>query len=103
MNLSPFNHYLGLVKGKAIFGYPWAVTQLFSDYLRILKDKCAPVLEWAVSNPPKPHAFTNLCLESGILSTIIRSVVLRVQLDIRQLIINHLTNAILVKTQKKAY
>jgi hypothetical protein len=35
------------------------------------------------------------------LSTIIRSVVLRLQLDIRQLIINHLTNAILVKTKKK--
>jgi len=61
--------YLQLVKGKAIFGYPWAVPQLFSDYLRILKDKCAPGLEWALSNPPKPHAFTSLPLQSsGILS-----------------------------------
>ena len=56
--------YLQLVKGKAIFGYPWAVPQLFSDYLRILKDKCAPGLEWALSNPPKPHAFTSLPLQS---------------------------------------
>jgi heme/copper-type cytochrome/quinol oxidase subunit 2 len=58
--------YLQLVKGKAVFGYPWAVPQLFSDYLRILKDKCAPSLEWALHNPPKPHAFTSLPLQSGI-------------------------------------
>jgi len=64
-NLSPFNHYLGFVKGKAIFGYLWAVPQLFSYCLRILKDKCAPGLEWALSNPPKPHAFTNIPLESS--------------------------------------
>jgi cytochrome c oxidase subunit 2 len=57
--------YLQLVKGKAIFGYPWAVPQLFSDYLRILKDKSAPGLEWALSNPPKPHAFTSLPLQSA--------------------------------------
>ena len=56
--------YLQLVKGKAVFGYPWAVPQLFSDYLRILKDKCAPGLEWALHSPPKPHAFTSLPLQS---------------------------------------
>ena len=56
--------HLQLVKGKAVFGYPWAVPQLFSDYLRILKDKCAPGLEWALHNPPKPHAFTSLPLQS---------------------------------------
>ena len=57
--------YLQLVKGKAVFGYPWAVPQLFSDYLRILKDKSAPGLEWALHNPPKPHAFTSLPLQSS--------------------------------------
>jgi len=56
--------YLQLVEGKAIFGYPWAIPQLFSDYLRILKDKCSPGLEWALDNPPKPHAFTSLPLQS---------------------------------------
>ena len=58
--------YLQLVKGKAIFGYPWAVPQLFSDYLRILKDRTAPGLEWALHSPPKPHAFTSLPLQSNI-------------------------------------
>jgi len=58
--------YLQLVKGKAIFGYPWAVPQLFSDYLRILKDRTAPGLEWALHNPPKPHAFTSLPLQSMV-------------------------------------
>ena len=63
--------YLQLVKGKAIFGYAWAVPQLFSDYLRILKDKSAPGLEWALHNPPKPHAFTSLPLQSsGIISSL---------------------------------
>lgn len=57
--------YLQLVKGKAVFGYLWTVPQLFSDYLRILKDKCAPGLEWALDNPPKPHAFTSLPLQSS--------------------------------------
>ena len=57
--------YLQLVKGKAIFGYAWAIPQLFSDYLRILKDKSAPGLEWALHNPPKPHAFTSLPLQSS--------------------------------------
>ena len=56
--------YLQLVKGKAVYGYPWAVPQLFSDFLRILKDKTAPGLEWALHSPPKPHAFTSLPLQS---------------------------------------
>jgi len=56
--------YLQLVKGKAVYGYIWAVPQLFSDYLRILKDRTAPGLEWALHNPPKPHAFTSLPLQS---------------------------------------
>ena len=38
---------------------------LFSYYLKILKDKYAPGLEWALSNPPKPHAFTSLPLQSA--------------------------------------
>jgi cytochrome c oxidase subunit 1 len=55
--------YLQFVKGKAVYGYPWAVPQLFSGYLRILRDKCAPGLEWALHSPPKPHAFTSLPLQ----------------------------------------
>jgi len=31
----------------------------------IFKDKCAPILEWSLSNPPKPHAFTSLPLQSS--------------------------------------
>ena len=54
--------YLQLVMGKAVFGYAWALPQLFSDYLRILKDKSAPGLEWTLHNPPKPRTFTSLPL-----------------------------------------
>jgi heme/copper-type cytochrome/quinol oxidase subunit 2 len=67
--------YLQLVKGKAVYGYPWAVPQLFSDYLRILKDKCAPGLEWALHNPPKPHAFTSLPLQSASFTNISSTIV----------------------------
>jgi len=34
--------YLQLEKGKAVFGYPWAIPQLFSYSLIIFKDKTAP-------------------------------------------------------------
>ena len=63
--------YLQLVKGKAVFGYPWAVPQLFSDYYRILKDRCSPSLEWALHNPPKPHAFASLPLQSTVSTNLI--------------------------------
>ena len=42
-------------------------TQLLSDSLRIVKDKCAPWLDLALHNPPKPHAFTSLSLQSDYL------------------------------------
>jgi len=57
--------YLQLVKGKAVYGYIWAMPQLFTDYLGILKNKTFPGLEWALDNPPKPHAFTSLPLQSA--------------------------------------
>ena len=41
------------------------VTSLFIYYLCILKDKCDPWLEWALHNPPKPHAFISLPLQSS--------------------------------------
>ena len=66
--------YLQLVEGKAIFGYPWAVPQLFNDYLRILKDKSSPSLEWALHNPPKPHAFASLPLQSAINRTVLDTI-----------------------------
>lgn len=38
--------------------------QIFSYYLRILKYKTAPFLEWTLHNAPTPHNFTNYCLMS---------------------------------------
>jgi hypothetical protein len=68
---------LQLVGGKAIL-----------NYLRILKDICAPGLGWALHNPPKPHAFTSLPLQSNIFLTIIKSVKVRLILDTKRLILN---------------
>ena len=39
------------------------------NYLCILKYKCAPWLEWAWNNPPRPHAFVSLPLQSSRRST----------------------------------
>jgi cytochrome c oxidase subunit 1 len=71
--------YLQLVKGKAIFGYPWAVPQLFTDYLRILKDTTSPGLEWALHSPPKPHAFTSLPLQSSASGDTTSGILSRIQ------------------------
>ena len=54
----------------SIFKYILAVLQLFSDYLRIFKDKWAPILEWKLQNAPKPHPFTSLALQSGIVEDV---------------------------------
>jgi NADH-ubiquinone oxidoreductase chain 5 len=42
----------------------WAIS-LFSDFLKIFKEKTAPLLEWELENAPKPHAFSNSSLESS--------------------------------------
>lgn len=44
--------------------YTFIGIQIFSDYLRILKYKTAPCLEWTLHNPPRPHYFANYCLTS---------------------------------------
>lgn len=44
-----------------------------------------------------PHQFTNLCLESNILSTIINSIWIRVREDFKRLIINYIANLVLSK------
>ena len=48
----------------SLLGYYWALFQLFSDYFRILKDITVPGLGWALHNPPKPHTYYILPLQS---------------------------------------
>jgi len=58
--------YNQLVKGKAVFRYPWTSAQFYGDLLRLLLSRAYPSLEWCLNSPPKPHAFLSLPLTSGM-------------------------------------
>ena len=57
--------YVQLVEGKATTRYPWLTPQYYSDSLQTLLNRSYNSLEWALSSPPKPHAFVSLPLQSG--------------------------------------
>jgi heme/copper-type cytochrome/quinol oxidase subunit 1 len=57
--------YVQLVEGKATSRYPWLTPQFYSDSLQTLLNRSYNSLEWALSSPPKPHAFVSLPLQSA--------------------------------------
>ena len=59
--------YNQLVYGKAASRYTWLSAEFFSDVLQALLNRSYPSLEWALSSPPKPHAFVSLPLQSSVL------------------------------------
>uniref|UniRef100_UPI0030E1C716 cytochrome c oxidase subunit 1 n=1 Tax=Dematophora necatrix TaxID=2751867 RepID=UPI0030E1C716 len=58
--------YAQLVEGKSANRFPWMTPQYYTDALQALLNRSYPSLEWALSSPPKPHAFTSLPLQSNI-------------------------------------
>ena len=60
------NLYNQLVFGQITLRYPWATPQFFVDYLQFYLNRAYSSLEWALNNPPKPHAFTSLPLQSSV-------------------------------------
>ena len=56
--------YVQLVYGKATSRYPWLTPQFFSDLFQTLFNRTYSSIEWSLSSPPKPHAFTSLPLQS---------------------------------------
>ena len=52
--------YKQLTEGKAATRYPWLTPQFYSDTLQILLNRNYSSLEWALTSPPKPHAFVSL-------------------------------------------
>jgi len=57
--------YLQLVEGEYAVRYPWLSPQFYTDTLQALLNRSYPSLEWALSSPPKPHAFVSLPLQSS--------------------------------------
>ena len=58
--------YSQLVKGNYSSRYPWLIPQFFSDSLQSILVRAYDSLEWGLSNPPKPHSFVSLPLQSKI-------------------------------------
>ena len=56
--------YKQLVEGNATSRNPWLTPQFYTDSLQALLNRSYNSLEWALSSPPKPHAFTSLPLQS---------------------------------------
>jgi len=58
--------YIQLVEGKASTRYPWLTPQFYTDTLQTLLNRSYNSLEWALTSPPKPHAFVSLPIQSDI-------------------------------------
>uniref|UniRef100_UPI0022FD75FA cytochrome c oxidase subunit I n=1 Tax=Cladonia arbuscula TaxID=174044 RepID=UPI0022FD75FA len=56
--------YTQLTIGKSVLGYIWSMPSYFSDALQALIIRSYDSLEWALSSPPKPHAFVSLPVQS---------------------------------------
>nr|WBP62892.1 cytochrome c oxidase subunit I [Cladonia rangiferina]WBP63035.1 cytochrome c oxidase subunit I [Cladonia stygia]WBP62910.1 cytochrome c oxidase subunit I [Cladonia rangiferina]WBP62928.1 cytochrome c oxidase subunit I [Cladonia rangiferina]WBP62963.1 cytochrome c oxidase subunit I [Cladonia rangiferina] len=56
--------YTQLTIGKPVLGYLWSMPSYFSDALQALIIRSFDSLEWALSSPPKPHAFVSLPVQS---------------------------------------
>jgi cytochrome c oxidase subunit 1 len=58
--------YIQLIEKKISSRNPWLNLPFFFDILQGSLSRNASSLEWALSSPPKPHAFVSLPLQSGI-------------------------------------
>nr|YP_010632479.1 cytochrome c oxidase subunit I [Cladonia mateocyatha]WBP63230.1 cytochrome c oxidase subunit I [Cladonia mateocyatha] len=56
--------YIQLTEGKPIIDYIWLKSAYFFDLLQALIIRSFDSLEWALSSPPKPHAFVSLPVQS---------------------------------------
>lgn len=56
--------YIQLVEGENANRFPWSYPEFFGDTLQVNLNRSYPSLEWALTSPPKPHAFVSLPLQS---------------------------------------
>jgi cytochrome c oxidase subunit 1 len=56
--------YHQLTSGKAVERFSWKPVKFFYDIFRHLLNRSYPSIEWSLSSPPKPHAFSSLPLQS---------------------------------------
>jgi cytochrome c oxidase subunit 1 len=59
--------YNQLTEGKVSSRNPWITPSFYMDTLRVSLSRAHSSLEWSLTSPPKPHAFTSLPLQSKVL------------------------------------
>jgi cytochrome c oxidase subunit 1 len=63
--------YVQLVEARPTSRYPWLTSEFYSDSLQILLNRSYASLEWALTSPPKPHAFVSLPLGTAYIHNVI--------------------------------
>ena len=58
--------YAQLTEGNQTSKYPWLKPQYFSDMFQTLLGRNYSSIEWSLTSPPKPHAFTSLPIQSVV-------------------------------------
>jgi len=56
--------YIQLIEARPTSRHPWLTPEFYSDSLQTLLNRNYGSLEWALTSPPKPHAFVNLPIQS---------------------------------------
>lgn len=62
--------YMQLIEARPANRYPWLCPEFYSDSLQTLLNRSYGSLEWALSSPPKPHAFVSLPVQSSLKSQV---------------------------------
>lgn len=60
--------YVQLVQGKATHRYPLLASPFYVDLFQSFLRRIYITLEWGLTSPPKPHAFSSLPLQSNFIS-----------------------------------
>ena len=60
--------YVQLRNDVFVIRNPWTLPEFYTDLLRVINTRVSTSLEWVLTNPPKPHAFISLPLQSNISS-----------------------------------
>jgi heme/copper-type cytochrome/quinol oxidase subunit 1 len=58
--------YVQLVEARGSTRYPWLTSEFYGDNLQALLNRGYDSLEWALTSPPKPHAFISLPLATAL-------------------------------------
>lgn len=66
-----YNLYEQLVKGVAVPRFIGTSHEFLYDVLQIILSRSYESLEWGGDNPPKPHSFVSLPMQSGVMENLL--------------------------------